>query len=185
MISETARKIVSGILTAIIILIALLLCMAFGYMPPDPPIPESGVEVSLGNSDMGFGDAETPDKHSRKTLQCLVAQVGVFEELLLVLVGDAIGQADAVVGERKGGDDGVGLALETEKIGLAEQPTLIDKTILGEELVKVALTTTKRTTLGESLFRGTYKFALCQQLLYGHNAVQVFRKSETTCASWR
>lgn len=62
MLSETVRKIVSGILTAIIILIALLLCMAFGYMPPDPPIPESGVEVSLGNSDMGFGDAETPDK---------------------------------------------------------------------------------------------------------------------------
>ena len=126
-----------------------------------------------------------PDEHSGKTLQRLVAQFSVFKELLFVLVGDAVGQADAVVGERKGGDDGVGLALETEKISLAEQFALVDKTVFGEELVKVSFATTERFALGEFLLRGTHKFALRQQVFYGHRTVQVFRKSETTFASWR
>ena len=127
---------------------------------------------------------ETTDEYGGETLQRLVAQVGVFEELLLVLVGDAVGQADAVVGERKGGDDGVGLALETEKISLAEQFALVDKTVLGEELVKVSFATTERFALGEFLLRGTHKFTLRQQVFYGHRTVQVLRKSETTFASW-
>ena len=128
---------------------------------------------------------ETTNEYGGKTFQRLVAQVGVFKELLLVLIGDAVGQADAVIGERKGSDDSAGLALETKKIGSAEQLALINKTVLGEELVKVALTTTERTALGEFLLRSSHKVALRQQVFYGHSAVQVFRKSETTFASWR
>ena len=47
--------------------------------------------------------AETADEHGGETLQCLVAQVGVVEKLLLVFVGDAVGQTDAVVGRVTGG----------------------------------------------------------------------------------
>jgi len=132
-----------------------------------------------------FACPQTTDKHSGETLQRLVAQVGVFEKLFLVLVGDAVGQANAVVGELKGGDNGVGLALETEKISLAEQFALVDKTILGEEFVKVSFATTERFALGKFLLRGSHKVALRQQVFYGHRAVQVLRKSETTFASWR
>ena len=128
--------------------------------------------------------AETAEEYGGETLECLVAKVGVFEELLLVFVGDAVGQSDAVVGKRKGGDDGVGLAFQTEKISLTEQFALINKTVVGEELVKVALATTERFALGEFLLRGTHKFTLRQQVFYGHRTVQVLRKSETTFASW-
>ena len=68
---------------------------------------------------------------------------------------------------------------------LAEQPVLVDETILGEELVKVTLAATERFALGEFLLRSTHKLALRQQIFYGHRTVQVFRKSETTSASWR
>ena len=112
--------------------------------------------------------AETADEHGGEALERtigahhrLVTQVGIFEELLLVFVGDAVGQTDAVVGKRKGGDDGVGLAFETEKICLAEQLALVDKTVVGEELVKVSFATTERLTLGKFLFRGTHKVTPC------------------------
>ena len=78
-----------------------------------------------------------------------------------------------------------GLPFETEKISLAEQFALIDKTVVGEELVNVSFATTERLALGEFLLRGTHKVTPCQQFFYGHSAVQVFRKSETTFASWR
>ena len=32
----------------------------FAYTPPDPPIPEEGVEVNLGDSDFGQGDSPEP-----------------------------------------------------------------------------------------------------------------------------
>ena len=129
--------------------------------------------------------SETADEYGGETLEGLVAQVGVVKELLFVFVSDAVGQSDAVVGKRESGDDGVGLTFETEQIGLAEQPALVDETILGEEFIKVSFATTEWLALGEFLLRGSHKVTLRQQVFYGHRAVQVFRKSETTFASWR
>ena len=53
-------KYISGISTAAIMLLVILLLHAFGYDPPDPPIPEEGVEVNLGDSDFGLGDNPEP-----------------------------------------------------------------------------------------------------------------------------
>ena len=129
--------------------------------------------------------AKTTNKHSGEALEGFVAQVSVIKKLLFVFIGDAVGQTDAVIGERKGRNDGVWLTFETEKISLAEQPALIDKTIVGEELIEVSFATAERFTLGEFLLRGSHKFTLRQQFFYGHRAVQVFRNSETTFASWQ
>ncbi len=41
------------------LLVALVL-ISFGYDPPDPPIPEEGVEVNLGDSDFGSGSDAQP-----------------------------------------------------------------------------------------------------------------------------
>ena len=61
MTTENKNKVISGIGTALFLIVVSLICMAFGYDPPDPPIPEEGVEVNVGNSDMGFGDNPMPD----------------------------------------------------------------------------------------------------------------------------
>lgn len=53
-------KAISGISTAVILLFVAFLLTAFGYDPPNPPIPEEGVEVNVGNSDFGSGDAQQP-----------------------------------------------------------------------------------------------------------------------------
>lgn len=55
-------KLVSGISTAVIVILASLLMSLdiFAYTPPDPPIPEEGVEVNLGDSDFGLGDSPEP-----------------------------------------------------------------------------------------------------------------------------
>lgn len=55
-------KLISGISTAVIVLLASLLMSLniFAYEPPDPPIPEEGVEVNLGDSDFGQGDSPEP-----------------------------------------------------------------------------------------------------------------------------
>lgn len=53
-------KIISGICTAVIMAIVALVLLSFGYDPPDPPIPEEGVEVNLGDSDFGSGDDPKP-----------------------------------------------------------------------------------------------------------------------------
>lgn len=49
------NKIISGIVTAIIMAVVVAVLLAFGYDPPNPPIPEEGVEVNLGDSDFGSG----------------------------------------------------------------------------------------------------------------------------------
>lgn len=42
-------------------LMLLLLSLILGYYPPDPPIPEEGVEVAMGYDEAGFGmDMPTP-----------------------------------------------------------------------------------------------------------------------------
>lgn len=61
MTTENKNKVISGIGTALFLLVVMLVCMAFGYDPPDPPIPEEGVEVNVGNSDMGLGDNPMPE----------------------------------------------------------------------------------------------------------------------------
>ena len=58
---ETRYKIISGVATALIMALTVVICLAFGYMPPDPPIPEEGVEVNLGNSETGFGESQQID----------------------------------------------------------------------------------------------------------------------------
>lgn len=55
------NRIISGISTAVIMAIVAVILMAFGYDPPDPPIPEEGVEVNIGDSDFGSGDSPEPD----------------------------------------------------------------------------------------------------------------------------
>ena len=49
------NRIISGIITAVIMAVVVAVLLAFGYDPPDPPIPEEGVEVNLGDSDYGMG----------------------------------------------------------------------------------------------------------------------------------
>lgn len=53
-------KLISAICTAVVMAIIVALLLAFGYNPPDPPIPEEGVEVNLGDSDLGFGHSPDP-----------------------------------------------------------------------------------------------------------------------------
>ena len=57
---EEKNKIISGGVTAVVLGLILVICLAFGYDPPDPPIPEEGVEVNLGNSDNGLGSNPMP-----------------------------------------------------------------------------------------------------------------------------
>ena len=54
------NKVISGISTAVIMLLVALVLISFGYDPPDPPIPEEGVEVNIGDSDFGSGDDPQP-----------------------------------------------------------------------------------------------------------------------------
>lgn len=58
------NSIISGSTTAVIIGLIVLICALTGLYPPDPPIAEEGVEVNLGNSDMGFGTNPIPDVSS-------------------------------------------------------------------------------------------------------------------------
>ena len=61
-------------------------------------VHDGGAKALTGKIAAG---AETTDEDSGEALQWLVAQVGVVKKLLLVLVGDAVRQADAVIGEQK------------------------------------------------------------------------------------
>lgn len=50
----------SAIITAAFVALVIALLCAFGYDPPDPPIPEEGVEVNVGDSDYGLGSNPEP-----------------------------------------------------------------------------------------------------------------------------
>lgn len=50
----------SGLLTAVIMALIAVVLLSFGYDPPDPPIPEEGVEVNVGDSDFGSGSDPQP-----------------------------------------------------------------------------------------------------------------------------
>ena len=53
-------KLISAISTAVIMAIVVAVLLAFGYDSPDPPIPEEGVEVNIGDSDFGSGNDPAP-----------------------------------------------------------------------------------------------------------------------------
>ena len=55
-----SNQVKSGIGTAVIMALVAVVLLAFGYDPPDPPIPEEGVEVNVGDSDFGLGDNPQP-----------------------------------------------------------------------------------------------------------------------------
>lgn len=42
-------------LTACLLLLLMLVVSGYSYRPPDPPLPEEGVEISLGDSENGAG----------------------------------------------------------------------------------------------------------------------------------
>ncbi len=48
----------SALITAAVMIVVAVVLVSFGYDPPDPPIPEEGVEVNIGDSDFGLGDSE-------------------------------------------------------------------------------------------------------------------------------
>lgn len=55
---ELKNKIISAVATAFLLGVAVTICVSFGYMPPDPPIPEEGVEVAMGFEDeQGLGNS--------------------------------------------------------------------------------------------------------------------------------
>lgn len=57
---EKKPKIISAAVTALFMLLVVVVCMSFGYDPPNPPIPEEGVEVNVGDADFGSGDNPQP-----------------------------------------------------------------------------------------------------------------------------
>ena len=61
------NKIISGIVTALIMAVVVAVLLAFGYDPPNPPIPEEGVEVNLGDSDFGSGIDPQPVSETAAT----------------------------------------------------------------------------------------------------------------------
>ena len=54
------NKVISAGATAVVMLLITMVLLAFGYDPPDPPIPEEGVEVNIGDSDFGSGSVPEP-----------------------------------------------------------------------------------------------------------------------------
>ncbi|MBP3763642.1 MAG: hypothetical protein J6I49_07185 [Bacteroidales bacterium] len=59
-----SNQLKSGIGTALIMGAIVLVLLAFGYNPPDPPIPEEGVEVNVGDSDFGLGNSPEPSSEA-------------------------------------------------------------------------------------------------------------------------
>lgn len=58
---EKKNSLISALCTFLMMVLIVVICAFVGLNPPDPPIPEEGVEVNLGNSDQGLGDVEDPD----------------------------------------------------------------------------------------------------------------------------
>lgn len=59
-----SNKVKSGIGTAVIMALIAVVLLSFGYDPPDPPIPEEGVEVNIGDSDFGLGESVEPSSEA-------------------------------------------------------------------------------------------------------------------------
>lgn len=56
MTEQQKNKLISAVCTAVIMALVVLVCCLLGMYEPDPPIPDAGVEVNLGDSDFGLGD---------------------------------------------------------------------------------------------------------------------------------
>ena len=54
-------KIISACITAFIMLILAGISLLLGYYPPNPPIPEEGVEVAMGFDEAGLGERAATD----------------------------------------------------------------------------------------------------------------------------
>lgn len=65
-LQKNKNSIISGTATVLIMVILIVVCALMGLYPPDPPIPEEGVEVNLGNSDFGLGDNMVPEESSEQ-----------------------------------------------------------------------------------------------------------------------
>lgn len=66
---ENKNKIISGGTTALVLGLILIICLCVGFDPPDPPIPEYGVEVGsvdMGSEEEGSGDNQ-PESASSST----------------------------------------------------------------------------------------------------------------------
>ena len=59
-----SNQLKSGIGTALLMAVIVAILLAFGYNPPDPPIPEEGVEVNVGDSDFGLGNSPQPSSEA-------------------------------------------------------------------------------------------------------------------------
>ncbi len=59
-----SNEVKSGLGTAAVVAVIVMILLAFGYNPPDPPIPEEGVEVNVGDSDFGLGNSPEPSSTS-------------------------------------------------------------------------------------------------------------------------
>lgn len=53
-------KLKSGFITAAVMIVIAVVLISFGYDPPNPPIPEEGVEVNVGDADFGLGNNPLP-----------------------------------------------------------------------------------------------------------------------------
>ena len=58
---EKKDSLISAAVTLVLAALIVILCAFIGLKYPDPPIPEEGVEVNLGNSDLGLGEVEPSD----------------------------------------------------------------------------------------------------------------------------
>jgi len=58
--NSNKNKLIAAAVTLFVTALAVVILILVKHFPPDPPIPERGVEVALGNTDFGLGDNPMP-----------------------------------------------------------------------------------------------------------------------------
>lgn len=58
--NSNKNKLIAAAVTLFITAVTVVILILVKHFPPDPPIPERGVEVALGNTDFGLGDNPMP-----------------------------------------------------------------------------------------------------------------------------
>jgi outer membrane biosynthesis protein TonB len=76
MIEEQKDKVISAVTTVLLMAVAVVICAFVGFKYPNPPIPEEGVEVNLGNSETGLGAAEQPNESHNRVPPAPTGSVG-------------------------------------------------------------------------------------------------------------
>lgn len=61
------NKLIAAAVTILITAVTVVILILVKHFPPDPPIPERGVEVALGNTDFGMGDNLMPAQSENTT----------------------------------------------------------------------------------------------------------------------